>query len=64
MVGERSDYSEGYGVNRTGVIRSENAGMSKRLKVGILHAECARFPKQRSSTSGKSDLRRVPQPWG
>ena len=26
----------------------------------ILHAECARFPKQRSSTSGKSDLRRGP----
>jgi hypothetical protein len=27
--------------------------------VGILHAECARFPKQRSSSSGKSDLRQV-----
>ncbi len=26
----------------------------------IIHAECARFPKQRSSTSGKSDLRRGP----
>ncbi len=28
LVGERSNRSEGYAVRRTGVVRSENAGMS------------------------------------
>ena len=61
MVGERSCSGEDYPVRGIGVAVSENAGMSKRLEVRIFHAVCARFPKQRSSTSGKSDLRRVRQ---
>ena len=54
MVGERSDCSEGYGASRTGVVRSENAGMSNESPMRIRAAECPRFPTQRSSTWGES----------
>ena len=41
-----------------GADRSENAGMSSEKLVGIQFAECPRFPEQRSSTQGKTTLRR------
>ena len=52
VVGERSYRSEGYDVNRTGVIRSANVGMSSESPVRNRTAESPRFPSQRLSGTG------------
>ena len=49
------------GVSRTGVVSSENAGMSSESPVRIWTAEYPRFPTKRSSRSGKSVLSRIRQ---
>jgi len=51
-VGERFYCSEGYDVNRTGAVESENVGMSSESPVRIRTAESPRFPSQRSSGTG------------
>jgi len=54
VVGERSVDGEGYGVSRTGVDRSEKAGMSNEIPMRNRNAENPRFPTQRSSSWGES----------
>ncbi len=60
VVGERSYCSEAHGVNRGGAVGSENVGMSSEIMVKIQNAENPRFPSQRSSGTGQSELRQAP----
>ncbi len=62
-VGERSVDGEGYGVSRTGVDRSENAGMSSEIPMRNRNAENPRFPTQRSSSWGESGPNTRPVYW-
>ena len=57
VVGERSYRSEVYDVSRDGVIGSANVGMSSEILVKIEDVKSPRFPSQRSSRTGQSDLR-------
>ena len=52
VVGERSYYSEGHDVNRTGVVGSANVGMSSESPMKNRTAKSPRFPSQRSSGTG------------
>jgi hypothetical protein len=56
VVGELSRCIEAIAVRRGGAARSENADMSSILPVKIGHAENPRFPQQRCSPEGKSNL--------
>lgn len=60
MVGERSFSSEAYTGKWCGAKGSANVGMSSESPMKNRTAESPRFPSQRFSRTGQSNLRRVP----